>query len=142
MSRLFKWSSTHAVYMPEIDSEHQEILRLAGEMHQAVTRGADPAELQKMLGELLASAGEHFQHEERLMRETGYASYAWHKRQHETVASKAAGLEASIQKGDSQAALAFLHFVSTWMKDHTSVADRMMAAHIRNAQRSRARLAS
>jgi hemerythrin-like metal-binding protein len=128
--------------MPEIDAEHQGILRLAAEMHQAVTKGAEASELEKMLAGLLACAGEHFEHEERLMRETGYASYAWHKRQHQAVMNKAGALEGRIRSGDSEAALALLHFLSTWIRDHTSVADRMMAAHVRNAQRSRARLAS
>ena len=141
-SRLFKWSATHAVYMPEIDAEHKDILRAAGEMHAAIGRGADPSELQSMLTGLLTHIHEHFGHEERLMKETAYSSYAWHKRQHQAALSKAAALESQIHEGDTEAALALLHFLSAWLKDHTSVADRMMAAHVRNAQRLRTRLAS
>jgi hemerythrin len=128
--------------MPEIDSEHKAIFILAGEMCEAIKKGADAPQLQGLLAPLLAHISEHFEHEERLMRETAYSSYAWHKRQHETAVSKAVSLEGRIREGDSEGALALLHFLSTWLNDHTSVADRMMAAHIRNAQRSRDRLAS
>jgi hemerythrin-like metal-binding protein len=128
--------------MPDMDSEHQGIFALAAEMHQAIRTGAGAPQLQTALTALLAQIKEHFEHEERLMRETAYSSYAWHKRQHDTASSKAAALEGRIRGGDTEAALALLHFLSAWLKDHTSVADRMMAAHVRNAQRSRARLAS
>jgi hemerythrin len=30
---LFKWSSAHSVYLPEIDAEHRAIYRLGNELH-------------------------------------------------------------------------------------------------------------
>ena len=98
--RLFKWSKMHAVFIPEIDAEHQNIFRLADELRQAVAGGAPADQAQAILRELIASAEDHFAHEERLMRSTGYPASAWHKGQHDTVRKKVKEFVPRIEGGE------------------------------------------
>jgi hemerythrin-like metal-binding protein len=139
---LFKWSSAHSVYLPEIDAEHRALYRLGDELHKAMLAGADPVHLKPVVDNLLESAEQHFRHEERLMRAIHYTSFDWHKRQHDAVRKKAKALAKRIDAGDSAATGELLEFFSEWMRGHLGVADRMMGARLRNYLRFNTSLAS
>ncbi len=140
--RLFKWSKMYAVFIPDLDAEHQSIFRLADELHQAVVGGAPADQARAILRELIASEEDHFAHEERLMRATHYPALAWHKGQHDTVRKRVKEFAPRIEEGEGQAALLLLEFLSGWLRNHVRLADCMMAAHVRNYERAHAVLAS
>lgn len=133
--RLFKWRTAIAVNLPEIDPEHRELYRIAEELRVAVTGGFDAAAISPLLDRLVHHLSEHFAHEETLMRESNYTAFAWHARQHRTASDKSAALIAQIREGKSAAAVDLLEFLSGWLKDHISVADKMMGAYLRNQRR-------
>jgi hemerythrin len=138
----FKWSRAHEVFLPEIDAEHRILFRDGAELYKAVLGGAAPESVGSMLQSLLAAAEEHFRHEERLMRSTGFPSRAWHKQQHDAVRRRAGECLERVAEGDAEARIELLRFLSGWLHDHTAVADRMMGAYLRNAQRRVTALAS
>ena len=139
---LFRWSSAYSVYLPEIDAEHRAIYRHGDELHKALLAGAGPAQLNPILGNLLESAEQHFRHEERLMRAMHYTAFAWHKRQHDAARKRSKAGAKRIAGGDAAAAGELLKFLSVWLRDHMSVADRMMSAYLRNYLRFNTSLAS
>jgi hemerythrin len=132
----------HAVFIPEIDAEHKNIFRLADELREAVAIGAPADQSQPILRELIARAEDHFAHEERLMRATNYPAAVWHKGQHDTVRKRVKEFAPRIEAGERQAAPLLLEFLSDWLRNHTRLADCMMAAHVRNYERGQAVLAS
>ena len=129
---LFKWSSAYSVYLPEIDAEHREIYRLAHEFHKSLLAGADPERLKSLLTNLLEAEEQHFRHEERLMKAIHYSGAAWHKRQHDAARKKSKELAKRVAEVDATASVDLLKFLSQWLHDHMSVADRMMGASLRN----------
>ena len=140
--RLFKWSKMYAVFVPDLDAEHQSIFRLAAELHQAVVGDAPADQARAILRELIASEEDHFAHEERLMRSTHYPALAWHRGQHDTVRKRVKEFAPRIEEGERQAALLLLEFLSGWLRNHLRLADCMMAAHVRNYERAHAVQAS
>lgn len=139
---LFKWSSAHSVYLPEIDAEHRAIYRLGDELHKALLAGAGPGQLQPILVNLLESVEQHLRHEEMLMRAMHYTAFAWHKRQHDAARKRSKELAGRIAGGDAASAGELLKFLSVWLRDHMAVADRMMGAYLRNYLRFNTSLAS
>ncbi len=131
---LFKWSDSYLIHIPELDQEHQELFRSADSLHRSIQAGAIAM---PYLEEILEHVSGHFTHEERIMRAARYPSLAWHKRQHDVARTKSAALARKARRGDLEAASDLLHFLSPWLKDHISVADKMMAASLRNYQRLR-----
>ena len=129
---LFKWSSAYSVYLPEIDAEHREIYRLAGDFHKALLSGADAEKLHAMLTNLLEAEEQHFRHEERLMKAMHYMGAEWHKKQHDAARKKSRELARRMAQGDAAASIDLLKFLSQWLNDHIGVADRMMGASLRN----------
>jgi hemerythrin len=131
--QCIKWTSErHGVYLPEIDAEHQELFRMADELYQAVESGAMLAAVEPRLRDLIVCVEHHFTDEEELMRSRRYPSYVWHKGQHDVVRGKVKELEAEIGRGDREALLPALNFLTAWMQTHTAVSDRMLGAFVRN----------
>ncbi len=129
---LFKWSSDYSVYLPEIDAEHRAIYRLAAEFHKALMAGKDAEHLKMLATNLLELEEQHFRHEERLMKAMHYQGAAWHKKQHDTARKKSREMAKRLEQGDAMAAVDTLKFLSQWLNDHITVADRMMGATLRN----------
>jgi hemerythrin len=136
--RHFRWSEENEVFLTQIDAEHRDLFRIADELQQAVAGRTAPADVKRHLDVLLAHAEEHFSHEEWLMQSVQYAAYAWHKQQHNSARRRLKLFAPLIESGESEAAELLLDFLEGWLQDHTSVTDRMMAAHVRNYERANA----
>jgi hemerythrin len=138
---LFKWTKAHAVFIPQMDADHRNLFQMADDLHRAILAGADATRLQEMLRALIAAAEDHFAYEERLMRDSRYPGREWHERQHQTVRKRIAQFLPRFEGWESDAAILLLEFLSGWLKEHTALTDRMLAAHVRNYERFQ-RLAS
>jgi hemerythrin len=135
--RLFRWSEENDVFLAQIDAEHRDLFRIANGLQQAVAGKATDA-VKEHLHALIAHAEDHFSHEEWLMESVKYPSYGWHKQQHNTARRRLKLLAPLIESGESEAAELLLDFLEGWLRDHTSVTDRMMAAYVRNYERANA----
>jgi len=138
----FKWSKSNAVFMPEIDAEHKTIFRMGEELQQAMEAGASTAELEPRLNALVEHAEAHFEHEERLMRDSVCPSFEWHRGQHNTARKRLRLFIPEIQQGNRDSLELLMEFLSGWLRDHTALTDRIMSAHVRNYRRAATRLAS
>jgi hemerythrin-like metal-binding protein len=84
------WQETPSTGWDPLDREHAELIRTLGGLLSAV-EADDLARARDAAEELVRVAGEHFAHEERLMRETGYPRLAQHKEAHDLYLADAAG---------------------------------------------------
>src|SRR4051812_13969362 len=128
----FKWSKAHAVFLPEVDAEHRNLFRMAEELQQALRTGAEAARVLELIRPLAIAVEEHFAHEERLMRSASCPDAVWHKGQHDTTRKRIGAAIADIEAGNLDEADEFVEFLGKWFRDHISLSDRMMAAHVRN----------
>ena len=136
--RSLRWTPEHSVFVPEIDFQHQEVFAMAAELRAAVMAGEGGARLEVLQGRLAVVIGSHLAHEEGLMRAAAYPSRDWHERQHQTARAKLAALNQSVAHGDHQETFEALEALAGWLRDHTSIADRMVGAYLRNHQRATA----
>src|SRR5689334_5448213 len=95
-----RWTMSHAVFLPEIDDEHKEIFEAVFQLQEALASSAPLPETQSLTRRVLDRGGQHFAHEERLMRAARYSSMAWHKRQHDTARKRMKRLAREIDHGD------------------------------------------
>jgi hemerythrin len=130
-----KWSTSHAVFVAEIDDEHKEIFEAVSSLQKAFTSRSPALELRKLTQRLMACVVGHFAHEERLMRAARYGSLGWHKQQHDTARKRVERFILRIEQGDVTAGLELVDYLTAWLHNHTRLADRMMGAFLRNQQR-------
>lgn len=129
------WSSSHAVFVTEIDDEHKEIFEAISQVQEALTSDGTVVEIHKLAERLMSCLVEHFAHEERLMRAARYGSMHWHQRSHRSACRRGGQFVAGLKQGDLAAGSELVEYLTSWLPDHAGVADRMMAAALRNQQR-------
>jgi hemerythrin len=130
-----KWTISHAVFVTEIDDEHKEIFEALAECRTLFDRGGDPGQVREAMQQLTTRIADHFAHEERLMRAARYEGLRWHKQRHDAARKRVEGFVLRIEQGDRDAGIELVEHLTGWLHNHTRVADRMMAAALRNHQR-------
>ena len=132
-----KRRALHSVYIPKLDAEHKVIHEAVAELRQTIQEGALTEQARDALQALLYRLNAHLTGEERMMRTSDYPGYAWHKRQHDAVRNRVKGFTGRVADGDAGAMPEMLDFFRGWLRDHTGLHDRMMAAYLRNFERQR-----
>jgi hemerythrin len=132
--RSLKWSTSHAVFVTEIDDEHKEIFEAVSNL-QDLGNGGPSSESGRLTQRLVKCIDGHFAHEERVMHAARYSGLGWHKRQHENARRRVGQFISQMEQGDLKARSALVQYLSDWLRAHTRLADKMMAASLRNHKR-------
>jgi hypothetical protein len=66
------------------------------------------------------------------MRAARYGSLRWHKQSHDSALRRVNGFVLRIERDDREAGTELIEYLTSWLHDHTRLADRMMAAALRN----------
>jgi len=82
---LIEWRSEFETGVEEVDHEHQELVGLINQLHDALDAGVGRDAVSDFLGEVFAKISAHFALEETVMRKHGYDEYAAHKAEHEQL---------------------------------------------------------
>ena len=130
-----QWSTSNAVFVTEIDDQHKEIFEAVGRVQEVLAARSPSLEIRKAIDRLISSIVGHFAHEERLMRAARYASLRWHKQSHNAARRRVEQFVRRIEEGDPAAGGEMVDYLTSWLNDHTRVADQMMGAFLRNQRR-------
>jgi diguanylate cyclase (GGDEF)-like protein/hemerythrin-like metal-binding protein/PAS domain S-box-containing protein len=85
---------------PTIDSEHRALFRLSNRLlESSMSASASSDRVLQSLDELLACLGGHFENEEAILRQYGYARLAWHVSLHEQLMKRSRVLRQHVAEG-------------------------------------------
>jgi hemerythrin len=138
MAGMLDWDPALAIGVPEIDAQHRALFAQASRFDAAVRGGESSQEVQQLLDFLSRYAVEHFEAEERLMREVEYPRLPSHALEHAEFRRRLSTLLPHWEsEGDSVSLLMALSgFLMRWLREHVATSDRAIGEHIR----ARARL--
>ncbi len=125
-----EWTPALSVGIEEIDDQHRELFRRAGQLVEGLRRG-DPAEIDELVDYLHRYAVSHFGAEEAAMRAARYPGYARHKAEHDRFIADL--LELSVESDDGGGAFVAVkidHWLSGWLRDHVSRIDPELGKHL------------
>jgi hemerythrin-like metal-binding protein len=94
-----EWSEELSVRIPEIDTEHQEFIRLVNELNEAIIERLDVEEVKKRMQSILDDAVKHFAHEEILFREWGYPEADEHAIKHAQAVQALSEIMGHFERG-------------------------------------------
>lgn len=134
--RYLKWDASHAVFLTEIDDEHKEIFQALADLQEAVSSQARIEDVCRLAERLTLAVGQHFAHEERLMRAARYRSIDWHRRLHLHARRRVRQFVARLETGDLAACRELVEYLMEWLDNHTRLADMMLGAFLRNEMRA------
>jgi hemerythrin-like metal-binding protein len=124
---MFEWQPQYSVNIPSIDGQHQNLFRLAGELHAAMSAGKGKAAVSQTLDRLVQYTKVHFAHEERLMSSHGYPDLAAHLAQHRGLTQKVMDFQADFEKGKALMTVQILQFLNDWLRHHIAESDKKYA---------------
>ena len=130
---MLDWDPTLAIDVPEIDDQHRALFHQAARFDAAVRAGEPGDEIRRLLDFLSRYAVEHFEAEERLMREVEYPRYPSHALEHAEFRRRLATLFPHWEsEGDSISLLMALSgFLMRWLREHVATSDRAIGAYLR-----------
>jgi hemerythrin len=131
---VFSWDPDLALGVPEIDEQHRSLFAEVAKFDAAVRAGVSGREIGQLFAFLGGYVREHFDAEERLMRDSGYPRLASHALEHAEFRRRLATLIPHWQaEGDSIALLmAVSGFLVNWLREHIAGSDRAIGAHLRS----------
>ena len=118
MPAIIEWSDKLSVNISLFDNEHKKLIALINNLHDAMSRGAGHAVLEKMLGELADYTVKHFKEEEEAMQKYTFPGLAEHKKEHEAFVSKVADTQSQYKKGAITLTVPVFSFLTSWLQNH------------------------
>lgn len=135
---IFPWSANLETGIPEIDVQHQQLVKLINRLAGHVAYEADLPGLDEIFDELTAYAEYHFATEEAIWREV-MPDDPWeieHRRTHQTFIAEVMRLRSSHDgMSDDMAIDGILSFLCQWLAFHILYNDRCMAQAVIAIQR-------
>ena len=131
-----RWQSSNEVFVPELDAEHRTLFRMVEELRRMMKSDGAQAGVAGSMRALLSEAEAHFGREEQLMGDSRFWGASWHQGQHATARKHLRNALRAHQKGDAAKADRELKSLGSWLDDHTSIADRILGAFLRNHART------
>jgi hemerythrin len=119
-----KWTEeTYGTSVEVCDTQHQELFTRVNALNDAVG-GDDRSEIGNRLDKLIDYVVEHFQTEERLMEERGFAGLDEHRREHENLVNTCVELQGKFHANETEVEEGTMVYIKTWLDHHIPVIDR------------------
>ncbi len=115
---LIAWSAGLSVGVPDMDSQHQKLIAMVNELHEAMTRRQGRTVLSGLLNRLVAYTASHFNAEEQFMQGVGFPGYTEHKRLHDELTAQVMALKKRVETGETAVTLEVMSFLEKWLKNH------------------------
>lgn len=124
---LFAWTDDLKVGHRGIDDDHQKLVAMVNELHDAMQAGRGNDVVGKVLDKLVAYTGEHFAREETEMQRIKYPRYLAHKQEHDKLLAEVGALQKSFASGQSMLTLKVSKFLKDWLLTHIKQTDLLLA---------------
>lgn len=115
---FIQWRDSYSVGLPEIDTQHKQLIEIINRLHDAMRTGSAHALIVRVVDDLLEYTNYHFSYEEKMISAAGYPHVAEHARKHRAMVAQ---IEAFRQRVGAPAAtlpLQLMDFLKSWLTKH------------------------
>lgn len=127
---LIEWRDEFSVGVPEVDYEHQELVRLINELFTHISTQGQGPEVLGYLGEIYARISAHFALEEKVMRAHDYDHYQAHKQDHEILLDELRDIMDDYEMGKSPGIEQLAEKLTAWFVEHFKKQDARLHKHL------------
>ncbi len=124
------WNSALCVDITSIDDQHRALAEALGQLFVRLKEGAPRTHLLTGLDTLVGAVAEHFEHEERVMRNIGMPDYETHRAQHQALLHEVAQLRRQLSEPNAPDPEAVEQFLRFWLYKHMSTTDIHIRTHL------------
>lgn len=116
------WSSRFETGIAIIDQQHQALFEAVNKLADSFKNGTASAQVKASMDFLVKYTVEHFQTEEKFMKEMGYPKLTSHTAEHAQLVAKAKDLQARLAEG-KPVTVEVTSFLADWLKHHINEVD-------------------
>ncbi len=120
---FLEWSEALCVGVPVIDDQHARLVTLLNRIDDAVKTGQVEERIMALLDELVAFTRYHFETEERLMDQYGYADALIHQQEHGKLLEDLLSIQSQF---DNASLMLSLQALKLWLIKHIIFSDRRL----------------
>jgi hemerythrin len=124
------WKDEYSVRVPEIDTQHQRLLTVINQLHEAMRMGGKPESLKAVTDELVSYTRYHFGYEEQMLARASYQGLEEHKRKHRAMVAQVEGFASEITSGKASVSLKLMSFLKEWLSRHIMETDQRYSGHM------------
>jgi hemerythrin len=130
------WEPHLAIGVAEIDAQHRELFERVNSLLDAMREHRGAAQVKLLLHFLGRYVIDHFDTEERLMREAGYPGHDLHRREHEGFAREFHEVARAFAEGGATPAVVVKLnvWLCDWLRRHVSDSDQAMGRFLAAAR--------
>jgi hemerythrin len=128
------WKGDLSVGLPEIDADHQNLIRIYNDFDRAAEEGRGEEQLAATLEQLVHYVSYHFRHEESFFIRTNYPDYEIHKKDHERWMNHISEIYGGLRTRpmhETQAAVQ--EFLRVFISGHVMVLDRKFGLYFNSS---------
>ena len=129
---LIKLEDNLKLNIPEIDSQHETLIRLISLLHETMLQGADRAAQDELLSQLLEHTRTHFAYEEQMMSQYNYPGYEAHKSEHSRLMQHLVDLAQRYENGELLLSFFVVLELKEWATVHIEKSDKPLGAFLSN----------
>lgn len=129
---LMKWTQENYGTTVDIcDQQHMELFDRVNALNDAVVKG-NRANIGDRLDHLIDYVVEHFQTEERLMAQRGYAGLEQHRQEHDNLVHTCTDLQGKFHAKEAEIEEGTMAFIKNWLDHHIPIIDRSYGPALSN----------
>lgn len=130
--RLITWSDALSVNDPEIDSQHQQLIGMINDLHEAMREGKTQSIMGNLFNRLIEYTTKHFSYEEKRMEDCGYPNLVEHKAKHADLVKQVIALQGKFHSGSQHINMKVMNFLKEWITNHIQKGDKKYAPYLQN----------
>jgi len=124
---LINWTEAFSVNIAEIDKQHQCLIELVNQLHEAMKTGKGNDVIGLVLSDLLSYTTFHFGTEEKYFQQYEYPESFRHKMEHDQLRRQAKKLHSDYSEGKITITIEVLNFLKDWLNTHILQSDKKYA---------------
>lgn len=113
------WQERYSVGIPDVDREHKILFDLIGQVHDVYAARRSPLDLERIFAILMEYVGEHFAHEARVFKQSGYPAADAHNKAHDRFRAEVNALFDRYKAGENEmVCIELIALLNNWWHFH------------------------
>jgi hemerythrin len=127
---FISWSIALSVKIAMIDTQHQKLVDIINELHDAMMMGKGKDALASTFIRLGEYTRTHFAAEEGLMKTYGYPDFTAHKAEHDRLTQQVKDLTEQLGQGKYTLTMETNLFLKEWLVNHVMGVDKKYSGYL------------
>ncbi len=127
---LISLRNEQKVNVPEIDAQHEALVELINQLHQAMIDGRGREVLGRLMSALVNHTRSHFAYEEKLMTEHAFPGLGKHREEHDRLLQHIEELARRFDDGDLLLSFAVMVDLRAWALVHIEKFDVVLGVFL------------